>query len=123
MRPISKLTFVCLVGVLFVTGCSSSNKGKIEGTKWTSQASTVKGQAIPAGFLQLEFRSDGSMVYKIGPQNLTGKYSLGSGSKVTLNLDKELAGRKSHVEKVAISGEQLTMTDGDGTQMTFQKVK
>jgi hypothetical protein len=45
------------------------------------------------------------------------------GSTVTLNLDQEFNGRKVHAEKVVISGDQLTMTDSDGTELTFQKTK
>jgi hypothetical protein len=45
------------------------------------------------------------------------------GDNVTLNLDQELSGRKTHVEKVTISGDQLTMTDSDGTALTFKKVQ
>ena len=38
------------------------------------------------------------------------------------DLDRELAGRKVHVEQVIINGNQLTMIDSDGTQLTFNKV-
>ena len=123
MRPIVVLRLACVGALLFTVGCSSQNKGKIEGTKWTSLASTVKGQSIPAGVLQLSFGKDGSIEYKAGPQTFTGTYSLGMGNTVTLNLNQELAGRKNHVEKIAINGDQLTMTDSDGSQMTFKQVK
>jgi hypothetical protein len=112
-----------LFAVLFVVGCSSNNTGKIEGTKWSSLAGTVKGQPIPAGILQLEFRADGGLTYRAGPQTFTGTYSLGGGDAVTFNLDQELAGRKSHREKIVINGDNLTMTDSDGTAISFQKVK
>jgi hypothetical protein len=45
------------------------------------------------------------------------------GPAVTMNFDTELGGRKVHAEKIIINGDQLTMTDSDGTQLTFQKVK
>ena len=123
MRPTFVLRVACAATLLFAFGCSS-NKSKIEGTKWTSQAATVKGKALPAGLLQLEFGNDGSLVYKAGAgQTYTGTYSLGMGATVTLNLNQELAGRKSHAEKITITGDQLTMTDSDGTQLTFQKAK
>jgi hypothetical protein len=115
-----------LVAVLFLLplgGCKSNNKGKIEGTKWVSQATVQKGTNIPAGALQLEFSSDGKLVYRAGQQTFTGTYSLGMGDYVTLNLDQNLAGRKTHSEKVSISGDQLTMTDSDGTSLTFTKMK
>ena len=123
MTPARVLRLVLSVMILFACGCSSKNKGKIEGTKWTSQASTVKGLPVPAGFLQLDFGADKSLTYRIGPQTLSGTYSLGAGDTVTLRLSQELAGRKDHVEKVSISGDRLTMTDSDGAQMTFDKVK
>jgi hypothetical protein len=122
MRPAGTLRLVLLAALLLAAGCSS-NKGKIEGTKWSSQAANVKGQALPAGALTLEFGSDGSLVYKAGPQTFKGTYSLGMGDNVTLKLDQELAGRKNHVEKVVINGDRLTMTDSDGTQLTFDKTK
>src|SRR5262249_2624151 len=92
-----------LLAVFCVIGCASKNKGKIEGTKWSSQSAVVKGQSLPAGALKLEFRSDGSLVYQAGPVTYTGRYSLGMGDYVTLKLDQDLAGRKSHSEKVVIS--------------------
>jgi hypothetical protein len=110
------------LGLLFVSGCGSNNTGKIEG-KWTSEATTLKGQAIPAGLLQLEFRKDGTMTYQTGPLSHTGTYSLGSGDTVTFHFKEALEGQKDHQEKVTISGDKLTMTDSDGTQLTFKKVK
>ena len=116
------LRLVLVVPTLMAFDDPSPNKGKIEG-KWSSVASTVKGQAVPEGFLKLEFGKDGSLVYSAGPITFKGTYSLGKGDSVTLKLDKELAGRKTHVEKVTIKGDRLTMTDSDGTGMTFKKVK
>jgi hypothetical protein len=109
--------------VLGLTGCSSNNKGKIEGTKWNSNATNVKGKQIPAGMLRLEFTSDGKLTYNAGPVAFTGTYSLGGGDTVTFHLDQDLAGRKTHSEKITISGETLTMTDSDGTSIPFTKVK
>jgi hypothetical protein len=122
MRPASILRLTLLAAILMTCGCKSNNKGKIEG-KWSSIASTVKGKAVPEGFLTLEFGTDGSLVYAAGPITFKGTYSLGMGDNVTLKLDKELAGRKNHTEKVSISGDRLTMTDSDGTALTFKKVK
>ena len=104
-------------------GCNSKNKGKIEGTKWSSEAATVKGNVLPVGALKLDFGSDGRLAYKAGPTTYTGTYSLGFGDTVTLNLDQDLAGRKKHAEKVTINGDRLTMTDSDGTSLTFTKVQ
>jgi hypothetical protein len=44
------------------------------------------------------------------------------GDRVTLNLDQELGGTKQHVEKVVITNDKHTMTDADGTALTFSKV-
>jgi hypothetical protein len=125
MRPAFILRVACAATLLFAAGCSSSNKGKIEGTKWTSLAATVKGKALPDGFSELHFGPDGhSVVYKAGSSDpYGGSYSLGMGSAVTLTLDRELEGRKIHVEKITIDGDQLTMTDSDGMQLTFQRAK
>jgi hypothetical protein len=123
MRFTRGLQLVVLALALSAVGCSSNNKGKIEGTKWTSDATTIKGQQIPAGALGLEFGSDGSLVYRTLMARFTGKYSLGGGDTVTLHLDQDLAGRKEHSEKVVISGDKLTMTDSDGTSITFSKQK
>lgn len=121
MRIWKTPTCVLLAVLLLAAGCSSSNKGRVEGTKWSSIAATVKGQQVPDGALRLEFGSDGSLVYKAGPKTYTGKYSLGVGNAVTLHLDQDLAGRKVHVQRVDVSDNQLKMTDSDGTSLSFTK--
>ena len=112
------LAFVCVV----LTGCSSNNKGKIEGTRWVSISQMVKGQMLAEGVGGLDFRVDGTLTYKAGPNTLTGKYGLGSGDRVTLYLDQPLAGSKKHVETVKINGNELEMIDADGTSVRFKKV-
>ena len=101
---------------------ASANKGKIEGTKWSSVEATVKGTKIAAGLLKLEFGKDGKLVYVAGAAKFTGTYELGEGDKVTFQLDQELAGRKKHIEQIAIKDNRLTMTDSDGTSLTFEKI-
>ena len=54
-------------------------------------------------------------------QTYNGTYSLGMGDNVSFNFDQELEGRKTHVEKIRIDGDKLTMTDSDGTQVAFKK--
>ena len=115
-----RLAFAALL--LFSFGCSSSNKDRIEGTKWTSLAATVKGESLPAGARYLEFSKDSKMVYTTGGQPHTGTYSLGLGPTVTFNLEKEVDGRKIHPEKIVIDGDRLTLTEPDGSQVTFQMV-
>jgi hypothetical protein len=123
MRPVvvPHLLFAALL--LFSFGCSSSNKGKIEDTKWTSQAATVKGETLAAGARYLEFKKDGKMVYTTGGQPHTGTYSLGLGPTVTFNLEKDLDGRKVHPEKIVIEDDRLTLTESDGSEVTFQSVR
>ncbi len=123
MRLTSVLRVAVAVALLGATGCNSNNKGKIEGTRWTSQAGVVKGLNVPAGLLELDFRATGGLVYRAGPKTMTGTYSLGWGDTVTLKLDEPLAGRKNHAEKVVVNGDYLTMTDTDGTTMTFERVR
>jgi hypothetical protein len=121
MRKAKVVQLIMIVALVCSAGCASSNKGKIEGTKWVSQAATVKGTSIPAGFMRMEFRTDGSMVQQAGPLSITGRYSLGMGDNVTFTLDQEVSGRKTHVEKISISGNVLTMKDSDGTTVSFTK--
>lgn len=108
--------------LLLSLGCSSNNKGRIEGTKWTSLAATVKAGAIPAGARYLEFGKDGKMVYTADSQPSKGTYALGLGPTVTFNLEKEVDGRKIHPQKIVIDGERLTMTDPDGSEVAFQRI-
>jgi hypothetical protein len=104
----------------------SSNKGKIEGTKWSSRATTVKCRELPAGALKLDFKKNGDFLYTIQGQQLielTGRYEPWLGDYVYLHMDKPLAGRKTHLEKIVIKNKELTMIDSDGTKVTFELVK
>ncbi|HEY7424969.1 MAG TPA: hypothetical protein VH682_12130 [Gemmataceae bacterium] len=115
-----RLAFAALL--LFSFGCSSSNKGKIEDSKWTSLAATVKGETLAAGARYLEFNKDSKMVYTTDGQPHPGTYSLGLGPTVTFNLEKEMDGRKVHPQKIVIDGDRLILTDPDGSEVTFQRV-
>lgn len=118
-----RLARLALAAALVVTvGCFSSNKGKIEGTNWLSQAATVKGEALPPGACQLQFDPSGQMSYRIGARTYKGIYALGMGPAITFTLEEEMEGRKIHPEKLVIDGEQLTLTSADGSSLTFQKV-
>ena len=112
---------IVVVSLAFAAGCSSSNKGKIEGTKWCSIPGTVRGQHFKEGTLKLEFRADGTMDYRTPRGTFGGKYSLGPSTTVVFNFDRELAGMKNHTEQIKIGGDWLKMTDTDGTEMTFRK--
>lgn len=101
----------------------SNNKGKIEDTKWSSLAGTVKGNEIPAGTLKVSFTKDGKMTYNTPIGDFVGTYTLETGDKVVWNFTKELGGSKRHEQKCVIKGEKLTISDADGTTLEFEKVK
>jgi hypothetical protein len=100
----------------------SNLKGKIEDTRWSSFAQTVKGQKLPAGILKLEFGKDGSLKYVAGPSTFTGTYELKAGDTVMLHLTEPLAGRKDHEQTVVVAGDKMTVTDKDGTAAEFERV-
>ena len=121
MRATHLFHGLLLVALLSVFGCSSNNKGKIEGTKWTGV--TFKGAPLRKDAVTLEFRSDKKLIYRVEAQTYSGTYSLGTGDNVSFNFDQELAGRKNHVEKIRVDGNRLTMTDSDGTEVGFDRVQ
>ena len=112
------LSVVLLAGL--VTGCSSSNnKGKLEGTRWRSDAVKDGKTTIPIGAKELEFRMDGTLTFAESGQSSTGSYALGSGDSVTLKLKKPVG--KSPVKKIFVDGNKLILTKEDGTEDTFIK--
>ena len=123
MHPVRALRLVLLLTLLGSAGCASENKGKIEGTKWRSSASVVKGVSVEDGALWLQFKADGGLTYRARGQVFSGSYSLGPGKMVVMKLDRELAGRKTHSETVEIRGGRLLMADSDGTQLSFYEDK
>jgi len=107
---------------------TSNNKGKIEGTKWSSVAVKVMGKTLPAGALRLNFSRDGKVAYNIhtvGGEVIRykGTYELNTGDYVTLKFDRKLGGLKTHKQRIVIKEGQLKMIDTDGTSVTFTKVK
>jgi hypothetical protein len=141
MRPVQEFVRLVVVAALLVLGngvadClanfqggqekdkeASNNKGKIEDTKWSSLETIIKGKKIPAGILKLAFGKDGKLVYQVTSTKYTGTYVLNKGDEVVLRLDRELAGKTEHTEKIAITKDRLTMTDSDGTALTFERLK
>ena len=101
----------------------SNNKGKIEGTKWSSLEFTAKGNTIPAGSVKFEFTKDGKLTYWILDKAYEGKYTLGDGDIVTLDLDEPLAGSKKHVQTIIIKDDTLRLIDSDKTELKFKKDK
>jgi hypothetical protein len=124
------MTRVCvfwlvLISLVLITGCSSNNAGKIEGTAWKSLAvpgdEFEDGQPLRAGAVKVEFTKGGT-VYLRGPLGVfDGKYTLDSGDWVTLHLDRELEGKKTHRERVVINGGRMTMIGSDGVPVEFEK--
>lgn len=126
LATITRLAFLFVI--LMSAGCSSNNKGKIEGTKWTNQATTVKGQELPAGLMIMEFTQDGTIIQTfLDPatkrqfQQVTGKYVLGMGDVITFNMNEAVGGHKKLQSKFTITGNTLLMKDADGTSITFNK--
>lgn len=109
---IRHLPLLAIVAVVFLAGCTSNNKGKIEGTKWRAAINNVR----------LEFDKDGSMRFSVRGRTVSGKYTLNAGDYVTMTFDEDFAGRRKHREKIVIKGDTLTMTDSDGTSLTFSRV-
>lgn len=110
--------FAIVLGVGFLlalAGCGSNNKDKIEGTKWVSQKHEKDGRVVPARTISVEFKEDGGFEWKVstksGVTTIKGKYTLGAGDSVTLNLDEEFEGQKTHTEKIAIRDKAMTLSD------------
>lgn len=76
---------------------------------------TADGKEVGEGELYLEFTKDGKLYFVTTNDTLKGTYTIGSGDQVTFNFDKEVGGKKSHVEKISISGGLLTLTDSKGS--------
>jgi hypothetical protein len=119
MRPAQLLRVLLLFVLVGAVGCESQNKGKIEGKRWRSGASSVKGHLVDDGQLALDFQADGQLTFRAHNQLFHGTYRFGPGKTVYLTLDKPLAGRREHAETVEVHGDRLTMTDSDGTSLTF----
>src|SRR5260370_20613609 len=123
-----------VVGLLIVAlalaavGCDPTNKGKIEGTKWSSNEGTIRGQKLSSGKIVLEFFKGGNMSFsgtdpKGNYKVYSGRYTFGMGSIVVLDFDQELAGRTTHTEWISVSKGELTMSDADGTSLVFSRLK
>lgn len=120
MRP-APVALALALACAALAGCSSHNKGKVEGTKWASYDQVLGSKRLTDGEMTLDFKADGGLVLTIGLDTYAGTYSLGSGDKVTFNLDKPLDGNKKHIKTVQVVGNDLHLTDGKGTTR-FKKV-
>ena len=116
--------FLCVtLSLAVITGCASKNAGKIEGTKWKSDATTVFDKQVPAGAITFDFRKDGTFKGAMGGRSITGTYTCDFGSLVTLHCDQTLPTGSSTTQRITIDGDWMSMADPDGTTLTFRKVK
>src|SRR5262249_55968099 len=87
------------------------NKGKLEGTTWTSERQTFGGVVEPAGNRQVTFFRGGGLSYVAGK----GGEVVGAGEWVMVVLDKPLNNSKKHLVSIHVEGDRLTVTDQSGT--------
>jgi hypothetical protein len=100
----------------------SSNKGKIEGTKWSSEAGSINGRAQAPGAFRLEFGKDGSLVGQMPAGPFKGTYSLEEGDWVKVELKETRMLGKNPSGQVTIDGDKLTLKCGE-TRIVFDRVK
>jgi uncharacterized protein (TIGR03067 family) len=111
--------------LLVLTRMPSTNKGKLEGTKWANIAGkiTIKGveQDLPGDLIHLDFRPDGTFVFTYPGASRGGEYHLLSGDYMTMRFDEELEGQRDHRQKVVIKEGRLALIDSDGTTLHFRQ--
>jgi hypothetical protein len=123
MRPAPVARALALIAVCApLAGCSSNNKGKVEGTTWTSRDQIVNGKHVAGGSREIEFKADGGLVMVQDGGRYTGTYSLGRGDRVTLQFDQPYEGGKKHARTVQVDGDELRVTDQFGATIKFKKV-
>ncbi len=121
MSSVRVLRLLVIASLLPICGCESNNKGKLEGTKWTSMGGKIKGVEYTTGTAFVEFQRNGKFTFRFGDRTHTGTYSFGMGDAVIMTFDKPLPTGKTHRESITLKEDRLTMMDPDGTKMTFSK--
>lgn len=121
MRPATAHRALLLTALLLAIGCTPHNLGRIEGTTWTSEPTTVRGRALGPGDLRLEFHRDGRLVYQARGQTYRGSYQLGLADVVHFHLEPRLGGAPSHAQRIVVEGDRLTLIDADGTTACFRR--
>lgn len=138
LRRFAPVLFVACAA-LFLTGCSSNNKGKIVG-KWKStnlpdtagkDKETLKLAEEVA--LIFEFTEGGKMtgtasITMFGQtqtkQVMSADYSLGSGDWVFFsNIQSDKSGLKKSRDKIVINGDTMTIDTEKGEKLTFARMK
>jgi hypothetical protein len=99
-------------------------KDHLPGTKWESQGTVTAGYA-PQGTLTIDFKPDGAILIDVGSHTVRGKYFCNKDNELVLNLDGAFNGRRIWNYELLIhaDGNHLTLTDPDGAQLHFTKVK
>lgn len=130
MRQHRFVTWAVAWVVISTAGCqaiivpqgSSNNRGNLEGTVWSNEPGwLVKKIYMPRDLSRLYFYGDGTFTWSIGDKRITGKFSYGAGDIVYFNLNEELAGQTYYQETIVVTGDKLTMSDSDGTSLTFNR--
>jgi hypothetical protein len=130
--------------VLSLSSCGSKNEGKIIG-KWKvvdSSKAEFKQIGDSGMYMYFEFQGDGTFNMGIGandpnlekllamsgkPLKYPGKYKLAMGETVNFTDfkgpdGKGFDGKDKATTKVTINGDDMRMTDPDGTTMTLKKM-
>lgn len=113
--------FVLAAACAGIVGCSSHNKGKIEDTSWSCFDQLANGKHFLAGAWTFDFKADGGLAMCQNGVTHTGKYSLGSGDRVTFYFDKAYQGGKKHARTIRINGDELWFVEPDGREIRFKK--
>jgi hypothetical protein len=120
--PGLRLLIVCALVAPFA-GCSSNNKGKIEGTTWIVTGGTIPAAGQNVG-LEYEFTTDGRLLVGAAglPKTQIAKYTLGMGSRLNLEIHDSKTGKTSkEFTSLKIDGDTMTMTDSDKTYLSFKR--
>ncbi len=106
-----------------VSACSSQNRGKIEGTKWTNLAADVHNNPVPRDLIQIEFFPDGKLRYVIDQKEHGGSYSFGTRHYVFFRLDPPVEMISGYWEEVLLADRRLTLKDASGTALVFERLE
>ncbi len=134
------LVFSICLGMMLLTACASSGAqqgGELTGKVWAVTDLMGKPLVADTG-ISAEFTTDGKVSGSAGCNRYSGTYTV-SGNNITFSspmastmmmcdqavMDQESAYLKvlGEAKTYAVSGDQLTLTGGDGTQLAAYKVQ